>query len=53
MKKQNEIENMKKSLQTFDDDIDREKGIIIEITDFSKSLTAIPICSIFLITMQI
>ena len=35
---QNELENMKKSLQTFDDDIDREKGIIIDANSNEKRL---------------
>ena len=35
---QSEIENIKKSLQTFDDDIDREKGIIIDANSNEKRL---------------
>ena len=35
---QDEIENIKKSLQTFDDDIDREKGIIIDANSNEKRL---------------
>ena len=35
---QDEIENIKKSLQTFDDDINREKGIIIDANSNEKRL---------------
>ena len=35
---QDEIENIKKSLQTFDDDIDREKGIVIDANSNEKRL---------------
>jgi len=35
---QDEIENTKKSLKTFDDDIDREKGIIIDANSNEKRL---------------
>ena len=35
---QNEIENTKKTLQTFDDDINREKGIIIDANSNEKRL---------------
>ena len=35
---QDEIENIKKSLQTFDDDISREKGIIIDANSNEKRL---------------
>ena len=35
---QNEIENIKKSLQTFDDDINREKGIVIDANSNEKRL---------------
>ena len=35
---QSEIENIKKSLQTFDDDINREKGIIIDANSNEKRL---------------
>ena len=35
---QNELENIKKSLQTFDDDINREKGIIIDANSNEKRL---------------
>ena len=35
---QEEIENIKKSLQTFDDDISREKGIIIDANSNEKRL---------------
>ena len=35
---QNEIENIKKSLQTFDDDISREKGIVIDANSNEKRL---------------
>jgi len=35
---QDEIENIKKSLQTFDEDIDREKGIIIDANSNEKRL---------------
>ena len=35
---QDEIENIKKSLQTFDDDIHREKGIIIDANSNEKRL---------------
>ncbi|MBD1153575.1 chromosome segregation protein SMC, partial [Pelagibacterales bacterium SAG-MED24] len=35
---QEEIENIKKSLQTFDDDINREKGIIIDANSNEKRL---------------
>jgi len=35
---QDEIENKKKSLQTFDEDIDREKGIIIDANSNEKRL---------------
>ena len=35
---QDEIENIKKSLQTFDDDINREKGIVIDANSNEKRL---------------
>ena len=35
---QDEIENIKKSLQTFDDDISREKGIVIDANSNEKRL---------------
>ncbi len=35
---QDEIENIKKSLETFDEDIDREKGIIIDANSNEKRL---------------
>ena len=35
---QNEIENIKKSLKTFDDDINREKGIVIDANSNEKRL---------------
>ena len=35
---QNEIENIKRSLKTFDDDINREKGIIIDANSNEKRL---------------
>ena len=35
---QDEIENIKKTLQTFDDDIDREKGIVIDANSNEKRL---------------
>jgi len=35
---QEEIENIKKSLQTFDDDINREKGIVIDANSNEKRL---------------
>ncbi len=35
---QNEIENIKKSLKTFDDDIGREKGIVIDANSNEKRL---------------
>ena len=35
---QDEIENIKKSLQTFDDDIGREKGIVIDANSNEKRL---------------
>ncbi len=35
---QNEIENIKKTLQTFDDDINREKGIVIDANSNEKRL---------------
>ena len=35
---QDEIENIKKSLQTFDDDINREKGIVIDAKSNEKRL---------------
>jgi chromosome segregation protein len=35
---QNEIANIKKSLQTFDDDINREKGIVIDANSNEKRL---------------
>ena len=35
---QDEIENIKKSLQTFDEDIDREKGIVIDANSNEKRL---------------
>ena len=35
---QDEIENIKKSLQTFDEDINREKGIVIDANSNEKRL---------------
>ncbi len=35
---QDEITNIKKSLQTFDDDISREKGIVIDANSNEKRL---------------
>jgi chromosome segregation protein len=35
---QDEIENIKKSLQTFDDDVNREKGIVIDANSNEKRL---------------